>query len=572
MSESLAFLRLVWSRDYKLALAMAGASILGVLVTLVAAQNLPADSLSFMPAASLRDIVVFSTMLLTIVPTLVASLGLFNFQINEENLESPRSCCNHWLLRMPIRNWKIAIIPVVMKTIWIGICWSLMIIPIGALAGHGGVPWLEPWISYSAIAIAFLAVSWRPFRGGWWRVGALVVAAATSIGLIFLAYIRTQPQLQAWHVPGLIAVVAAYAGSVWLLLHSLKLARTQSSGIIAAYGPAAVEDAATDPVASRPMELRSPQRALVWHDLHRARHLTVVSIGLGLIPTLIFITWIGLKGATLFIALMISAVCSWSALAGSMYPINQRAGSVLPTYLVASPIASYRIAWTRLCTSLLIQLPFLLITLAAMSVWVLAKNNRAQWMRWAHGFADMAGAEPVHGEDDVVWIGIRMSAAIVIGSVVVAFGRVLSLLWVSMNGRDWLAGVFGCLVGAIILAMVMVPISWFFRYETLDEVKEVAWWWLSMVPLLIAMLLVIKALFALSAAVMLHRKKLAPTPVVARVLLIWMVIVGSLSVLMHMLIPNTHATMLLTLAATAVAVPLGSVLWMPISVDGDRHR
>ena len=53
----------------------------------------------------------------------------------------------------------------------------------------------------------------------------------------------------------------------------------------------------------------------------------------------------------------------------------------------------------------------------------------------------------------------------------------------------------------------MVPISWFFRYETLDEVKEVAWWWLSMVPLLIAMLLVIKALFALSAAVMLHRKK-----------------------------------------------------------------
>ena len=225
--------------------------------------------------------------------------------------------------------------------------------------------------------------------------------------MIFLAYIRTQPQLRAWYVPGLITVVAAYAGSVWLLMHSLKLARTQSSGIIAAYGPAAMEDAATDPVASRPMELRSPQRALVWHDLHRARHLTFVSIGLGLIPTLIFITWIGLKGATLFIALMISAVCSWSALAGSMYPINQRAGSVLPTYLVASPIASYRIAWTRLCTSLLIQLPFLLITLAAMSVWGLAKNNRAQWMRWAHGFADMVGAEPVHGEDDVVWIGIR---------------------------------------------------------------------------------------------------------------------------------------------------------------------
>ena len=80
MSESLAFLRLVWSRDYKLALAMVGASILGVLVTLVAAQNLPTDSLSFMPATSLRDIAVFSTMLLTIVPTLVASLGLFNFQ------------------------------------------------------------------------------------------------------------------------------------------------------------------------------------------------------------------------------------------------------------------------------------------------------------------------------------------------------------------------------------------------------------------------------------------------------------------------------------------------------------
>ena len=572
MSESLAFLRLVWCRDYKLALALVAASIVGVLVTLVAAQSLPTESLSFMPAASLRDVVVFSTMLLTIVPTLVASLGLFNFQINEENLESPRSCCSHWLLRMPIRNWKIAIIPVVMKTVWIGICWSLMIIPIAALSDQGDIPWLEPFISYSAIAIGFLAVSWRPFRGGWWRIGALVITAVLSIGLIFLAHVRTQPDLQSWHLPASAAVFAAYAVSIWLLLHSLNLARTHASGIIPAFGAGSISDAETDAAGSRPMEFRSPQRALVWHDLSRARHLTVLAICLGLIPMLIFITWIGLKGATLFIALMMSAICSWSVLAGSMYPLNQRAGSVLPIYLVASPIASHRIAWTRLFSSVLIQLPFLLITLAAMSVWVSTEHNSAQWIRWAHGFAELSGAERVPGEDGVFWIGVRMSAAIVIAGVVLAFGRILSLLWISMNGRDWLAGLVGCLVGAVVLAMVMVPISWFFRYETLDEVKEVAWWWVSMVPMMITVLLITKGIFAFAAGMMLHRRKLAPMTIVSRVLLIWIAIVLSLGVLLSLLIPNTHATTLLTVSATALAVPLGSVLWMPISVDGDRHR
>ena len=572
MSESLAFLRLVWSRDVRLALAIILASLVGALISYVAANVLPSERLSFMPSASLRDIAVFGTMLLTVVPASFAALGLFNFQLNEEHLESPQSCCSHWLLRMPIKSWKIAIVPVVLKTVWMSTCWLLLIVPIQALAGSGGIPWFEPALSLSAIAIGYLAISWRPFRSGWWRVGAMIAMGLASLNLMVLAQIRTQIELQPWHALGTTGVVLAYAGTVWLLLHSVRLARTETAGIIPAGKRFVSNVVNTGNVSSKQIELRNPIRALAWHDLYRAKKLSIIAIGLMFIPLLIFAGCVGLQGGTIFIAMIASAICSWSVLTGSMYPMNWKSGAVLPTYLIASPIPSYRIAWTRLVTSFAIQIPFIVVSVIAILLWTLSRANRSQWTDWAESLAASIGITEPGNSEDVFWFGIRMSAAIILASVIAMHGRIVSLLWVNMHGRDWLVWLVGALVLAAILTGVIVPLSWFFRYESIEEVREVAMWWASFAPLIIGLLLTTKIAFALAAGGILIRKDLAPMSAITRILMIWCVFIASFGILFHLLIPDARATIPMMFATSALCIPLGSVYWMPISVDADRHR
>jgi hypothetical protein len=188
-------------------------------------------------------------------------------------------------------------------------------------------------------------------------------------------------------------------------------------------------------------------------------------------------------------------------------------------------------------------------------------------MRWADSWAASLDAE-----ENAYWTGFRISIAVVLASVVAMYGRIVSFLWISMHGRDWLAGIVGCLISIMILAAIMVPISWFFRFKNLDEVKAAAMWWLSLVPTIITILLVIKIAFAGISGALLRRKQLAPLSAISRLLIIWGFVVVSFGLSMHLLIPDPRASLLWCLGATAVFVPLGSVLWMPISVDEDRHR
>tara|TARA_R110002049_G_scaffold2750_2_gene21729 strand:+ start:605103 stop:606806 length:1704 start_codon:yes stop_codon:yes gene_type:complete len=567
MPETIALFRLVWNRDRKLVLIVSAAAMIGTLLSVLAAGTLPTDRLSFMPAASLRDIAVASTMLLTLVPAIITTFGLFNFQSQEESLEFSASCCSHWLLRMPIKSWKIVAVPVVLKTFWIACCWMLLSIPIGRLSASGFVPWVEPSLSLSTIAITGLAVTWRPFRSGWRRILTVIVASALSLGLFSLAFVRTSAQYEDWQWLVAAGLVTTYAASVWLLLNSVQLGRTNPMGLIPSTRRFAPKAGAHSSRELKRIEHRGVSRALIWHDISRATRLNAVVIGIFMIPTIIFVLSIGLKGATVFIALMMSAIASWSAIAGSMYPLNQKLGTVLPLYMVASPIPSYRIAWTRLVSSLLIMVPFLLLTLCILAMFMLWPDNRTEWMRWSQTWARNLGSE-----EQVFWTGIRISVAAVIGSIIAMYGRIFAFLWISMLGRDWLAGIVGCLVGAMILGAIIVPISWFFRYENLDEVKAAAMWWLAQVPTILALLLVVKIAFASIAGFLLDKRKLAPGSAVARTIWIWAAIVAVVGVAMYALIPAPQATLFWCLGATAVFVPLGSILWMPISVDGDRHR
>jgi hypothetical protein len=141
---------------------------------------------------------------------------LFNFTPGV-HLVGPASDCSHWLLRMPIASWKIAVVPVFLKTAWISIIWLLAVLVVAwasSVSKHDvHLPLVTPCLLFSAAAIWLMVIAWLPVYAGWtacgrigmsgrlWFAGLITIDSAAACIIpfaYFLVWFRNQSD---WAVP-----------------------------------------------------------------------------------------------------------------------------------------------------------------------------------------------------------------------------------------------------------------------------------------------------------------------------------------------------------------------------------
>ncbi len=558
MPETMALLRLSWKRNRALAAGMAIATLVGILVAIASGP---------LEVGSLRGKIAIYALICTMLPAALSSIVLFDYS-NEGNLNMSESGCSHWLLRMPVHSWKIAAVPVVLKTIWITVLWMLFVFIARYLGSDEAIPLFAPSVMFSAAAISMLVLAWQPFRSGWHRIAALIVAALAIYGCSALVLVAPFINQVAWRPIAVwtsrIGVVLLYSFVVWLLIRSVHTARTNVTGLVPlrARNPFFGITSADNAPERR---FRSPRHALIFHDLLQQRGWMRNTFILGVIPAIVIIT--------LFVPLGIPTVVLTLILFGYLAGIAiSRMGATgeavlsVPSYLAASPLSSAAIAWTRFAFPMLLAAlvySFVLLPIAGLACW---PSNRATWNQWAAELARQIGSS------ETFWVGAGWTAAIVIAAGVFMLGRVATCFWFAMSGRPWLTVVMSIVLGLSVLVPLGVLIRWFILQPDFESTRASAMEYAAWIPWIVAALLIAKGVASLAAIFTVSAKRLAGPGDQIKVILIWAMITLGVSASLAMLVPDPRVTFLWCLGFAALSIPLSRVIILPLMVDWSRHR
>ncbi len=562
MSETLALFRFALARHRTPIAILLTVVVLGWIFALVSAREIIHSTGS--TPINLEDTFILQTLLLTLLPAAACTLILFDYG-SDKDMASAESGCSDWLLRMPIASWKIAIVPVVMKSAWISGIWILFSVMARMLGiDKDVVPIWTPCFGFSAAVIGVLCLSWRPFRSGWTRIGLLTVVGLVLYGTLIGTFVRWPGEFdqRPWAIG---ATIIYYVLGVWLTIRAITLARTSSRGVIPQSGRAG---SAVDGGVYAVRRLSGPVQALVWHDLWRASGAIRYALILGVGPLVALATLlVPMNGASVGIALFLFMILGLSAASSSGTAATWAAKSTLPSYIAASPMGTETVAWTKMVTMVGISVAVWSCVLFVFAGWSLSPDNRETWNLWASARSLSLGAP-----HDVVSIGVRWSMAIVLMAMVFLAGRMASFQWIDMIGRGWVNVVVTIGLSLLFLAPMIVFLRWFLKQTDWETTTESMYSWLRFVPHIVAVLLVGKAISTVLAAVTLRKYRLTTHQQLGKLVAIWSVLALVIAAVLAALIPDPRATFLWCLAATAITIPLARVMILPLSLSLNRHR
>jgi hypothetical protein len=564
MSELAALVRLSIARHRWMLVGLSLSVLTGACVAIVWHVWSPGSS---------GDDVATVALLLSLLPSGIAAIVLFDYGLDQDLIQH-QSGCNHWILRMPIDDWKIAIVPVALKTVWISGLWILFV-SIARWMGSSAIPILMPCIAFSAVGVWILVLSWRPVRHSLMRFAGLVLAAIVLYVALVGAIASPKIEQIEWRVPAIVtsgvACVSLYVGGILYLIRSTHLARVNPGGIVPTkgYSPrvASIANATPHAASLPPMRIyRNQAHALFWHDFQRSIHWIRKIYLLFVIPTIVlYVLFVPVGGFGIVTALFLFAY--WAGMAVSRTLESGEASRGMPVYLAASPLRTKTLAWTRQLLPLAVALVTFSCLLVLFAGWGCWESNRRAWMGWAE-----AQARSLDAPDDAFRIGVQLSIAIVLGVGVVALGRIAAFWWVGLTGRPWVSILVTIVTSLGLLVPLGFALSWFLRQKDWESTQASALDFLSWLPWLIGTGLTAKAVLALAASVASWRRGLASAGDLLWICLIWTALTVALAFCFELLLPYRFVTLSWCLAITALAIPLARILVMPLALSMDRHR
>ncbi|EMI16083.1 putative membrane protein [Rhodopirellula maiorica SM1] len=510
-------------------------------------------------------------MCVTFLPAI--SWGIFALDVSPlSKLDSEESGYSHWLLRMPIANWKLAYIPIGMKTAWV---FTLWIVLSKTLEWFGASTWvLIPAFVVAATGVLMSALAWRPFRSGVYRLGMLGTLTLVSYGLCLLAIggkseanLSTSVQAivtVATVVYFLVALIIAYRAVVIARHHVSGMIPAESSGVMAAIRNRLSWDCSGEQVALH----RSSIRALVWHDLRRSRAYRFNLVLFVVCPVLV--------GASLFhwspVALAVMSVMSMfyvgiiSATSVLGHDPKQSI-STLPSYLSVSPLSDATIAWTRFamfasCLGLLLLLS--LVLYAAVMVW---PENRETWSRWATW---LAAHDTVTGTATLV--GFRVTLAIMLFIGLLLLGISSGYVWVPMYGHRWVDIVVILVSLALFFGVLFTAVAWIIAQPDWQTMTASMKSFLNRLQSISYLAVLAKFAAVIVTVIVVSRSRVARTASLLQVIAIWTVVTLAIGTLLFGLIPDSRFTLPICLTFVALILPLPSILALPLALKGNRHR
>ena len=561
MSELLALTRLSLVRS-RLLLALMVAAVAMAAATTIFAGQLSPESIE---RDSFAQNLIFFTFFFTLIPAAVSSVLLFDYSA-ESNMNLPESGCSHWILRMPIKSWKIASVPLVLKTLWVTAIWLLFVAITRYLDLKETVPLVAPSICFSAAAVWVLVLAWHPFRIGWHRIVALLIAVVVLYCCVGAVFVSPNLKQVEWRPAATfatnVAVSVLYASGVWLTIRAVTIARTSITGVIPEFGEQ--RDASwLAGGGDRERRFKSPIHALVSHDLTKSKGWIRKTFIIGVIPAiLIFTLFIPVSVPSVVLIFFVFAYAAAIAISRSGHSPDV----CMPPYLATSPLSNATIAWTKFVAPMLLATGVFFFILFAFAGWACWAENREVWLRWSSIRANEVGS------NDVLMIGLRWSTATVIAVATFALGRLASFHWIAMTGRQWVGVVMAVVMGLTILIPMGVLIRWFIQQKDWESTRAAALEYASYLPAMVIGLLIVKGLCVVASIATLRWRNLASLGSVFWGIAIWLAITLLVATSIAMLIPDPRATYLWCFGLTALAIPLARVLVLPAAVAWNRHR
>ncbi|TWT55667.1 hypothetical protein [Allorhodopirellula solitaria] len=507
---------------------------------------------------------------LALLSGLFGSLALFGFS-RKSSLLDPTSGYDPWLLRQPIVNWKLAIIPAGLITAWISMLWAIVLLIVQMFGGQDIPPFalviVPQSLGMSACAIAMCSLVWMPFRAAWLRIALLIVAIPMLyfVGLGAMIVFASIPEWMPWAAFG---IVACYIASIAIAYSSVKLARVaafqqtdsqQTGSQQSKFTTAAACDRA---VAATSRSFPGCVDALDWYDSKRSRatKLRQVLMISPVIAILIFL--VPFSSVTAIITLMfVTIIVGWTVSA-RFEPTVWGARSSLPSYLIASPLPTRTIAWVRL-RAYLREYPAAIgvMTLLWMTCFIWPSNRVAASQWWTQLAADSASS----------LTPLRIVVAIYLAILVTMLGLTLRQGCVLLRGRQslvlWTIGVV-CMASIVTLISCL---SWFMQQGDWEHVRRSLDDWLQWSYQLFYLAIVAKLLFDASV-VWLASKNMFSWRELASGITGWCVAVVLAAVAWYALWPLGGVRFVTVLMATSLAIPLSVWFAGPLAVRANRHH
>lgn len=553
MSETLALTRFALQK-HRLSLIF--------IIALVAIGVLSAHALAAMEGVGDQRFAM-TALFFTMIPAAVWTFGLFAFSTDRDMLLC-ESGFIHWLLRLPIADWKLAMVPVALKTIWISLLWIVFALTLQSICEAR--PWLlGPAIGFSTVGIWLMVLVWRPFTNGWWRLGAFVLCGLVFYLLLVGVLVEIEQggtSFSRWIKPLVtFGTYGMFLLGVGMSVRAVHLARTNSFGLIPEKGRTrtlAAETAGDWKVRHH----RSPRVALIWHDLQKSREIFRWVAVLAVIPAMVLFTVFVPFSVGSYVGVMV-VFCYFGFGASAL--VLDRTGNVnivLPPYLAASPLGTATIAWTRMFTIAAIIMTIFSFGLVIFAGWTLFPENRETWNRWAGEMAATSGVPSA---------GLGIALATILGTLVVLIGRGVAHMWPSLCGRTWVHFTAIAIFFLGYMIPICVVIGWFLQQTSWEGTRESALYWLTYLPTIAVGALVIKVIGVAISIALLRSRRLASPKAIGWMIGGWLTVTGAIALALHLLIPYPQATLPWCLAAVAVCLPLARVLVLPVSLHFGRH-
>lgn len=546
MNETIALTKYVWTR-YRIFLL--------ILIPVLLLSAIGTPMLSAADAPQWFSGTVVGSGYLAVLLALIGSIVLFGFS-RQASLLDPTSNYDDWLMRMPISNWKLAIIPAGLMTCWIMTIWTGTVIVIRLLDGPA-IPIVTQSLGMSACAIVACSLVWMPFRTGWLRIVLVIFALPLLyfVGLGAVIVSIESPTLTPWAVAG---IVTCYIVSLVFAFYSVKFARVssfQQSNLVPA-------DSARKPALAISSRTFAEWRdALKWYDGRRSQVSKLRQV-LAMSPIVAILIWVlPLSASTAIITLVFVAAIVGGVVLARVEPTVWGARSSLPSYLIASPLPSRAMAFVRLraYATEYIGLMFIM-TLLCLSCFVW-QSNRETASRWWSSFA-ATGVAPL--------TPLRIIAAFYLAILVTMLGSSLRHVCVQLRGRQMIVVWMMVACCVALLSPLLGFLSWFLLQRDWAYVSSVAEDWFQWSYRLFYIAIVTKLLFD-AVVVWLASRNLFSWREIVTAITGWCVLVVLAAGAWYALWPLDGVQFVTVLMAASLAIPLSVCFAGPLAVQANRH-
>ncbi|MCC9643934.1 hypothetical protein LOC71_16735 [Rhodopirellula sp. JC740] len=573
--------RLLWARWAGVAISLWTVSVMGVLLVGLIRQLFIGDWLFASNACVL-------VMIVTQAPLLLWSVFAVDWWGPDINRKA--SGFDAFLLRSPILSARLMVVAVLARHVAIVISLMMFAISIEISQTSNEEHW---WGIYPALLISLgtasllvLAFCWRPFAWAGTRVLSLLVLIPLVYVISVWPFAATSPGHPRFLVWGFLPwpLLLLWAAALALVYQSLELARSNSYGLDDRGTLVATLRGWSSRIADRVLSIGgsgqafAEGRALRWFESRQTRSSRWSMVAWIGVPSLVLLGLLPLNAASVVIAALIVLTYTELSIAGGwseMHGANRGGqGRAMPLLLAVSPVSRERLAGVKIQQTLWLVSTASVVTFGVLAVFAVPRQWDV-WKRWA---------ESIHvgPPGDAISTGVGVSLALVLFLFVSLVGRGLAMLWLSlMSNRKvtYSVVIAGCL---LVLLFTVTWVSWFIAQEEwevmLDELRQS----LQQIPSWMGVLLAMKSVAVISAAILAIRQPGRCWSWVAKTTLGWLLCVATTSLVLLFLLPaeihfsetwpRWRLDAWIIWAATMLMLPLARLLILPWAVGRDIHR